>query len=114
MQPPTQPSAAVMDDAVTDDAVMHGAVRDDAGRALGPLSARVLALCAGNPAGTAPVRAALSEPLCVAVAGRVSAGKSTLVNALLGRRIAATGAGETTRVTATYRHGTPERVEALL
>ncbi|MGO9752738.1 MAG: protein kinase domain-containing protein [Solirubrobacteraceae bacterium] len=60
------------------------------------------------------VRRELDEPLRVAVAGRVSTGKSTLVNALLGRRIAQTGVGETTRVVAWYRYGNPERVEVRL
>jgi predicted Ser/Thr protein kinase len=62
----------------------------------------------------AAVRRELDEPLRIAVAGRVSAGKSTLVNALLGRRIAETGRGETTDVVAWYRHGTPERIEVRL
>ena len=60
------------------------------------------------------IRRDLDEPLRVAVAGRVSVGKSTLVNALLGRRIAQTGAGETTRFVAWYRHGSPERVSVVL
>ncbi len=60
------------------------------------------------------VKTELDEPLRVAVAGRVSTGKSTLVNALLGRRIAQTGVGETTRVVAWYRYGAPERVAVRL
>ncbi|MDQ6937295.1 MAG: dynamin family protein [Actinomycetota bacterium] len=47
----------------------------------------------------------LTRPLRVAVGGRISKGKSTLVNALLGRRIAPTGAGETTRIVASFRRG---------
>lgn len=46
----------------------------------------------------------LREPLRVAVAGIVKAGKSTLLNALLGERIAPTDAGECTRVVTWYRH----------
>lgn len=56
------------------------------------------------------VREGLDEPLRIAVAGRVSAGKSTLVNALLGRRIAATDIGECTTVVTIFRYGFPERV----
>jgi hypothetical protein len=44
----------------------------------------------------------LGRPLQVAVAGKVSSGKSTLVNALLGRRVAQVRAGETRIVTTVY------------
>ena len=54
------------------------------------------------------VKNRLGEPLRVAVAGRVKAGKSTLVNALLGRRVAATDVGECTKVVAWYRYGLQE------
>src|SRR2546430_16007498 len=47
----------------------------------------------------------LDEPLRVAIAGRVKAGKSTLLNALVGRRVAATDAGECTRVVTWYGYG---------
>ncbi|BFU45012.1 dynamin family protein [Krasilnikovia sp. MM14-A1004] len=46
--------------------------------------------------------------------GRVKAGKSTLVNALVGRRIAPTGVGECTRTVTWYRYGAPERAELEL
>ena len=36
----------------------------------------------------------LDEPLRVAIAGRIKAGKSTLLNALIGQELAATYAGE--------------------
>lgn len=58
--------------------------------------------------------AALAEPPLVAVAGRVSAGKSTLVNALIGARAAPTAARETTAVLTTYRFGAPARAEATM
>lgn len=46
----------------------------------------------------------LHEPLRLAVAGMVKAGKSTLLNALLGERIAATDTGECTRIVTWYRY----------
>ncbi len=59
------------------------------------------------------VLAGLGEPLRLAVAGRVKAGKSTLVNALVGRRVAPTRAGECTRVVTWYRYGSPDRAEIV-
>jgi hypothetical protein len=52
----------------------------------------------------------LDEPLRVAVAGKVKAGKSTLVNALVGERVAPTDAGECTKVVTWYRDGRAPRV----
>ncbi|MFD4959505.1 dynamin family protein [Microbacterium sp. NPDC058389] len=46
----------------------------------------------------------LAEPLRLALAGMVKAGKSTLLNAMLGDRIAPTDAGECTRVVTWYRY----------
>lgn len=62
----------------------------------------------------ADLRTALAEPLRVAVAGRVKAGKSTLVNALLRQRVAPTDVGECTRLVTWYRFGVPERLEIVL
>ncbi|MEJ7772039.1 MAG: dynamin family protein [Geodermatophilaceae bacterium] len=59
------------------------------------------------------LRARLAEPLQVAVAGRVKAGKSTMVNALLGQRVARTDARECTRVVTWFRYGPSERVTVL-
>lgn len=59
-------------------------------------------------------RARLAEPPLVVIAGRVSAGKSTLVNALIGTRAAPTAARETTAVLTTYRFGAPARAEATM
>jgi len=56
----------------------------------------------------------LDEPLRVAIAGRVKAGKSTLLNALVGERLAATDAGECTKVVTWYRHALGYRVVAEL
>lgn len=55
----------------------------------------------------------LDQPLRVAVTGRVNAGKSTLVNALLRQRIAPTDVSECTRYATWFRFGTPERVEVV-
>lgn len=60
------------------------------------------------------IREGLHEPLRVAIVGRIKAGKSTLLNALLGERIAATDAGECTRYVCHYRHGLSYDVEAVL
>lgn len=58
--------------------------------------------------------ARLDGPLRIAIAGRVKAGKSTLLNALVGERLAPTDAGECTRTVTWYRHGDAYEVQALL
>ncbi|GAB3089248.1 hypothetical protein GCM10027215_38820 [Nocardioides zeae] len=60
------------------------------------------------------VRETLHAPLRLAVVGRVKAGKSTLVNALVGRRVAPTAAGECTQVVTWYTYGSPDRAEVQL
>jgi hypothetical protein len=60
------------------------------------------------------VRDRLDAPLRVAVAGRVKAGKSTLLNALVGERLAPTDAGECTRIVTWYRDGHTYQVQALI
>ena len=54
----------------------------------------------------------LDEPLRVALAGSVKAGKSTLLNALLGENLAPTDARECTRIVTSYRHGISPSVTA--
>lgn len=60
----------------------------------------------------AALRAGLDAPLRVAIAGRLKAGKSTLLNALVGDAVAPTDAGECTRVVTWYRHGPTPRAVA--
>ena len=56
----------------------------------------------------------LREPLRVAVAGIVKAGKSTLLNAMIGERVAPTDAGECTRTITWYRYSPTARVTVHL
>lgn len=71
---------------------------------------------AGTPHAVALTSAAerLDGPLRVAFAGRVKAGKSTLLNALVGQRLAATDATECTRLVTTYVDGPAARAWAVL
>lgn len=64
--------------------------------------------CADHPEPQARLRAVLDrldEPLRVAIAGKVKAGKSTLLNALVGEELAPTDAGECTRIVTWYKDG---------
>lgn len=87
----------------------------------GPLSAAVAQLCvrlqsqvtAHTAAGFREVLRRLSAPLQVAVAGRIKSGKSTLVNALIGRLVAPTDVGECTRLVTRFQYGTVDRVEVI-
>ncbi len=88
----------------------------------GPLTSRLLEVCDGalGSLTVGPgrqmverVRDKLAAPLTVTVAGGVSSGKSTLVNALLGQRIAPVDAGECTRVVTEFRFGAHERAEVV-
>jgi hypothetical protein len=66
-----------------------------------------------SPQATAWLRqhlARFEEPLRVAIAGKVKAGKSTLLNALVGEEIAPTDAGECTRVVTWYQDGPSPKV----
>ena len=54
----------------------------------------------------------LDRPLRVALAGRMKAGKSTLLNALIGERLAPTDASECTRLVTWYEHASEYRVSA--
>lgn len=92
------------------------------GQPTGPLSASVADLCRRlqpqvgprTAAGFTEVVRKLGAPLEVAVAGRLKSGKSTLVNALIGRRVAPTGIGECTRLVTRFQYGTVDRIEVVL
>lgn len=58
------------------------------------------------------IAARLDDPLRVAIAGRVKAGKSTLLNALVGERLAPTDESECTRIVTWYRDGVTYEVRA--
>ena len=87
---------------------------------VGPVTSRLVAACTRtrDQLRTPELRerldglvARLGEPrIRVAVGGRMNAGKSTLVNALLQERLAATGATETTRLVTWFRHGHQARL----
>ncbi|MCL2466380.1 MAG: 50S ribosome-binding GTPase [Micrococcales bacterium] len=88
-----------------------------------PMTNAMLRLCntiemiGGTPArpGVDQARARLHDAhLRLAVVGRVKAGKSTLVNAIIGRRIAATDEAECTSMVTHYAWGAPERGEVHL
>ncbi len=58
--------------------------------------------------------ARLRDPVRVAVVGRVKAGKSTMVNALLGQRVAPTDVSECTKIVTWFHYGHPQRLELAL
>ena len=63
-----------------------------------------------DTAGLQAVLDRLDDPLRVAVAGKVKAGKSTLLNALVGEELAPTDAGECTKIVTWYRDGVTYKV----
>ena len=87
----------------------------------GPLSQAVAGMCAAllpqvsprTATGVAEVLRRLDTPLQLAVAGRIKSGKSTLVNALIGRRVAPTEVGECTRLVTRFQYGTVDRIEVV-
>ena len=78
----------------------------------GLLDQAIATLPAGDDQDTlSDIRARLDEPLRVAIAGKIKAGKSTLLNALVGERLAPTDEGECTRIVTWYRNGHTYRIE---
>ncbi len=75
--------------------------------------ARPLTVSPETETAAAWIEARLSEPIRVAIAGRVKAGKSTLLNALVGERLAPTDAGECTKIVTWYRYGLTYGVVAV-
>ena len=65
-------------------------------------------------AGLERLRERLDEPLRVAIVGKIKAGKSTLLNALVGEELAPTDAGECTRLVTWYRNSHTYRVTGQL
>lgn len=76
------------------------------------LAEQVVAAAEGTPAAVDAERIlrSLDEPLRVAIAGRLKAGKSTLLNALVGDELAPTDEGECTSIVTWYRDGPTYRV----
>lgn len=87
----------------------------------GPLGRAVAQACAAllpqvGPAcraGVEQISGRLDIPLQLAVAGRIKSGKSTLVNAIIGRRVAPTAVGECTRLVTRFQYGTVDRIEIV-
>jgi hypothetical protein len=79
---------------------------------VGELLDQAVAVYAGTATGEHLMgqRRRLDLPLRVAVAGRVKAGKSTLLNALVGEPLAPTDEGECTRIVTWYHDGVTYRV----
>ena len=87
-----------MDDPLT--AAVADLLRAAAAQATGPRSHAQLQELSGRLAG----------PLRVAIAGKIKAGKSTLLNALVGEELAPTDAGECTRIVTWYLRGDQPQV----
>jgi hypothetical protein len=83
---------------------------------LSDLAADAARRTSGHPlqADALDVGSRLRRPLRVAIAGRAKAGKSTLLNALVGEQLAATDATECTRIVTWYREDLGYAVSGVL
>jgi hypothetical protein len=82
-------------------------VNDQAEAEAAALLQKAALVYSGDPQGQSVIselERRLREPLRLAIAGMVKAGKSTLLNAMLGEQIAPTDAGECTRLVTWYRY----------
>lgn len=97
---------------------------DGQGERVGPVCRRIQDVIAafrpsvsdGAVAGVLDATAARlrDDQLRIAIGGRLKAGKSTLINALVGQQVAPTGAAECTKLVAWFRAGDLNRVEVRL
>ena len=87
-----------MDDGLTQ--MVGDLLRSASAQAIGP----------GPTAELAELIRRLTGPLRVAIAGRLKAGKSTLLNAIVGEELAPTDARECTRIVTWYQHGEQPKV----
>lgn len=88
-------------------------MREAASAGVADLIEEALAVYRDDAAATAALEGyarRLAEPLRVAVAGMVKAGKSTLLNAIIGEEIAPTDTGECTRIVTWYKYGHSPRI----
>ena len=88
-------------------------MKEATGAGVADLIQEALAVYRDDAAATAALEGyarRLAEPLRVAVAGMVKAGKSTLLNAIIGEEIAPTDTGECTRIVTWYRYGHSPRI----
>ncbi len=74
---------------------------------------RLAALGGDLPQHANEIGAILWSPPRIVVVGRLKAGKSTLVNALIGAPVAETAALEATNVVTVYQDGSPSRAEVI-